>query len=320
MYTIRQASARTGVSVALLRAWERRYRIVEPSRTASGYRLYDEAALERLRTMRSLVAGGWSPSNAAAAILAGQVPEGALHPSGSASPELAEATVDRSTSADQATVTAFVDAAIDLDPDRIETVLDAMFDGGSFEGVADRRVLPALRALGDAWADGRVGVAGEHAASHAVLRRLSAAFQAAGRPAALEGSILVGLPHGSHHELGALAFAIAARRAGLPILYLGPDLPVAEWVSAARSIRARAAVIGAATDVDVAPAAEVATELRGADAEIVVAFGGRGARAAADRLGEDASVVVLPDLLPGAVEALDRAMQTGLPRALRRSS
>ena len=57
--------------------------------------------------------------------------------------------------------------------------------------------------LGDAWADGRVSVAGEHAASHAVFRRLAAAYQAAGRSAPAERSILVGLPPGARHELGA---------------------------------------------------------------------------------------------------------------------
>ena len=65
MYTIKQASARSGVSVPLLRAWERRYRIVEPARTAAGYRLYDDEALDRIRTMRRLVDAGWSPSTAA---------------------------------------------------------------------------------------------------------------------------------------------------------------------------------------------------------------------------------------------------------------
>src|SRR5512132_2369982 len=72
MYTIRQAAARSGVSVPLLRAWERRYHVVSPARTASGYRLYDDAALERIRTMRRLVAAGWTPSNAAGAILSGE--------------------------------------------------------------------------------------------------------------------------------------------------------------------------------------------------------------------------------------------------------
>lgn len=45
MYTIGQASARTGVSAGTLCAWERRYGIPAPARTASRYRLYDDDAL-----------------------------------------------------------------------------------------------------------------------------------------------------------------------------------------------------------------------------------------------------------------------------------
>src|SRR5512146_723111 len=71
MYTIKQAALRSGVSVPLIRAWERRYGVVLPGRTAARYRLYDDAEVERLRTMRRLVDDGWSPSAAAAAILAG---------------------------------------------------------------------------------------------------------------------------------------------------------------------------------------------------------------------------------------------------------
>src|SRR5687768_16437523 len=68
MYTIREASIRAGVSSELLRAWERRYGIVTPRRTAAGYRLYDEPAIARIRAMRSLVDDGWTPSAAAASL------------------------------------------------------------------------------------------------------------------------------------------------------------------------------------------------------------------------------------------------------------
>ena len=72
MYNIKQAAARAGVTVPVLRAWERRYGIVRPPRTASGYRQFDDVAIDRIRTMRALVDDGWSPSAAAAAILAGE--------------------------------------------------------------------------------------------------------------------------------------------------------------------------------------------------------------------------------------------------------
>ena len=55
MYTIKEASARSGLPIATIRAWERRYRAVEPARTPSGYRLYDDAAVDRLIAMRQLV-------------------------------------------------------------------------------------------------------------------------------------------------------------------------------------------------------------------------------------------------------------------------
>src|SRR6478672_9251223 len=74
MYTIKQAAARIGLTVPVLRAWERRYGIVTPARTASGYRLYDEAAIARVRAMRRLVDAGMSPSAAADAIASGVAP------------------------------------------------------------------------------------------------------------------------------------------------------------------------------------------------------------------------------------------------------
>lgn len=65
MYTIKEASARSGVGIPLLRAWERRYGVVVPTRTSSGYRLYDDAAIGRLQAMRQLIGAGWSAKQAA---------------------------------------------------------------------------------------------------------------------------------------------------------------------------------------------------------------------------------------------------------------
>ena len=48
MYTIKQAAARTGLSVPIIRVWERRYGVVQPGRTPAGYRLYDDEAIARL--------------------------------------------------------------------------------------------------------------------------------------------------------------------------------------------------------------------------------------------------------------------------------
>jgi methylmalonyl-CoA mutase cobalamin-binding subunit len=111
--------------------------------------------------------------------------------------------------------------------------------------------------------------------------------------------VLVGLPPGSRHELGALAFAIAARRAGLPVTYLGPDLPQADWIDAAE--HARVAVIGAVTPTDRPAAASVVRRLREARPELIVALGGRAAEPVD-------GAILLPDDLDDALLALDMVL------------
>jgi DNA-binding transcriptional MerR regulator/methylmalonyl-CoA mutase cobalamin-binding subunit len=309
MYTIKEAAARTGISVPVLRAWERRYGIVEPARTASGYRMYDEAALRRLRTMRRLVEGGWAPSIAAAAIRS-NAPEVAAFADEAvpAVSPLAVTDVDRSEPATEAPASRFVAAAVSLDASRVEGALDDMFAAGSFERAVEDHVLPALHALGDAWADGRVDVAGEHLASHAMLRRLAAAYQAAADPAGRDGPILVGLPPGARHELGGLIFATAARRAGLPVLYLGPDLPVDDWLAAVDRTAARAVVIGAVTPDDATSARRLAVELRRGHPRLVIAFGGATAPDPRSSRSLGRAALRLPDDLRASVAALVAAI------------
>ena len=269
MYTISEAAERAGVSVELLRAWERRYGIVEPKRTAAGYRLYDEAAIGRVRAMRGLVDEGWTPSAAAASlrnVADADLPTVELVRDGSTPEAEADQLVDR-----------FVSAAAAMDSTALQSVLDEMGMRASFEPMTDRYLFPALRALGDAWQAGDVSVAAEHAASAAVARWIGTAYDAAGTNRDDDRPVLVGLPPGARHELAALAFATAARRAGLTVQYLGADLPAGEWMLAARSTNAAIAVIGVPTAADADAARAVARSLRRGIPDLVVAFGGDGA-------------------------------------------
>ena len=302
MYTIREASARSGVGIPLLRAWERRYGVVSPTRTPSGYRLYDDVAIDRLRAMRHLIEGGWSARQASVRIR--DTPDAELS---TLIPGPAEPTVTvpkgAEPSSSERIAARLVDAAERIDASAMDEVLDEAFAGARFEAVAGQIVMPALRAIGDGWARGEINVAGEHAASHAVLRRLAMAYEAAGDTEA-ERPILVGLGPGSRHELGAFAFAIAARRAGLPVLYLGPDLPADDWTSAALARNARAAVVGVPTRADVGRARTVLHALRTAGSGALRAVGGEyAARAAAD-----GDVLALPDRLSDAVATLRTAL------------
>ena len=289
MYTIGEAARRSGVTPELLRAWERRYSVVAPVRTQSGYRLYDDIAIHRLRAMRTLLDEGWTASAAAASVR--ETPDAELPTP--APPETRFG--DESSDLPQR----FVRAAAAMNARTVEQIVDEMMTRASFEVAVEEYVFPALRALGSAWESGEVSVAAEHAASAAVHRRLGAAFDAAGRSPVDARPVLIGLPPGAHHELGALAFAVAARRAGLPVRYLGPDLPADDWVRALDQTDAIAAVIAVPTEADVDAARSVARQLHGTRRDLVIAFGGSGARSLA--VGE-----LLPGGLAAAADSLRR--------------
>ena len=266
MYTIKQAARLSGVPEASLRSWERRYGVVVPDRNESGYRLYDEESLAALTTMRRLVDDGWSPAEAARAVRGGTVP---------LARNQTAVQVPTATGRPHAVtfMQQFLTSAARMDTAGIEESLDGGFALGSFEHVVDSWLFPTLEALGEGWARGEIDVAGEHTASHAVHRRLSAAFDAAGSRSRGPAAV-VGLPPGSLHELGALAFATAIRRKGLDVLYLGADVPAASWEAAVRRHAAAAAVLSVVTRQDRPAAASVADRLLRQDLVPLVCSGG----------------------------------------------
>jgi DNA-binding transcriptional MerR regulator/methanogenic corrinoid protein MtbC1 len=264
MYTIKQASRLTGVPVPSLRAWERRYGVVVPRRTDSGYRIYDEEALRAVSDMRRLVAEGWAPAEAADAVRSGTAPAATVREEPAATPPEAPAL---------AYMERFLASAMRMDTAGIEHSLDGGFALGSFEHVVETWLFPTLEALGEGWARGEIDVSAEHAASHAVHRRLCAAFDAAAS-SSRGPAVVVGLPPGSEHSLGALAFATAIRRKGLDVLYLGSNVPVSSWDAAVRSRAAQVAVLAVVMQDDRPAAVAVAERLLTLDPAPIVCTGG----------------------------------------------
>ena len=123
-------------------------------------------------------------------------------------------------------------------------------------------------------------------------------FQAAGIPGRTQ--VVVGLPPGARHELGALAFAVALRRRGVGVLYLGPDVPVDGWVDAVTRTRAKAAVIGTVVAADPEAAVPVLDAIRPLGLRLLAVGGAAATPDIARRLG----AVGLPERVVDAAVAV----------------
>ena len=306
MYTIKQAAIRTGLSIPTMRAWERRYGVVHPIRTAGGYRLYDDESLDRLIAMRHLVdVDGMRPSQAADQVRDGGVEvatlaERARH----AGAGVAGTSHLEGRGPVPSAVDALRDATRRMDIGAIERLLDEAFAAERFEAATGNVLYPALRAIGEDWAAGTIDVGMEHAASETIRRRLSRFYDAA-LDLSSPLDLIVGLPPGCQHDIGAMGFAVAARRGGLSVLYLGADVPVPSWVRTADALGAPAAVVGALVDRDVPTATDVVTSLLASATRPAVFVGGR----AAPAVGEATGVTVLPVQLDAAVDVVRQRLR-----------
>ena len=224
---IGELARRTGVSPELLRAWEQRYGLLQPTRTPGGFRLYSTADEARVQRMQGLVSGGLAAAQAARLVLSDDKPA----PS-TASPSattLEEGTGDLTASLDR------------LDEQAANTALDRLFSTYTVETVLQEVVLPYLHRLGERWESGEVSVAQEHFASNLLRGRLLGLAQGWGQgrgPAA----VLACIP-GEHHELGLLAFGVALRRRSWRITYLGTDSPIGAVADTSRTVQPAVVVL-----------------------------------------------------------------------------
>jgi DNA-binding transcriptional MerR regulator/methylmalonyl-CoA mutase cobalamin-binding subunit len=230
-YPIRAVSRLTGVPVDTLRAWERRYRVVEPARDRRG-RLYGEADVRKLRLLRLLVDRGHPigrlvslPERDLLRLQTEADPPAPGRAAEEAGPEALLAALER-----------FDAAGADRELRRLATLL------------APRRLvrevaLPLMRRIGERWADGRLAISQEHLAS-GLLRSLLGAMVRVHAPEEPRVSLLFATPPGEPHEFGVLAAALLAAGGGLGVVYLGTDLPAAEIAECARRTSARVVVLG----------------------------------------------------------------------------
>jgi MerR family transcriptional regulator, light-induced transcriptional regulator len=206
---IGELSRRVGVSDHLLRAWESRYGLLQPVRSAGGFRLYSEADELRIRTMQTYLAEGLSAAEAARAALAGP---------GAGPPAAAPAGGGYFAALRQA-----LDA---FDEPAAQAVLDRALADLSVPAVLRDVLLPYLAGLGERWQRGTASIAMEHFATNLIRGRLAGLARGWGSG---HGPLaLLGCPPGEQHDLALMMFGIVLHRTGWRISYLGTNTPAEE--------------------------------------------------------------------------------------------
>jgi DNA-binding transcriptional MerR regulator len=228
-YPVGAVARLTGISPDLIRAWERRYRLVEPCRTPGGTRRYSAADIERLRLVKAAVDAGQR---------IGQVAR--LDPA-----ELEQwAAVSQTPSTGR--LDEIVSALERLDGSEAQRLLSLQLSALGPVCFAREFAAPLTREIGERWAGGRLPIASEHLATGVLHSMLGSALQ----PTAvslLGPRIVFATPSGERHELGLQMAALTALGAGANPIYLGAELPVEELPEAVERAGAAALALSLVT-------------------------------------------------------------------------
>jgi MerR family transcriptional regulator, light-induced transcriptional regulator len=287
---MRIVTRRTGLSAHLLRAWERRYEVVKPSRSEAGRRLYSDADIERLRLLYRATLAGRSIGQVAELSTEALTALVRLDAEADAEAELANQGAQGSELITPPATAGYLADCIRsverFDAPGLDATLRRAVVALPAAVLLDAVVVPLLERLGTRWREGTLRPVHGHLASAVLRRVLDRVIESASSPLGT-ANLVVATPAGQVHEFGALVVAAAAAAEGWRVTYLGADLPAEDIAEAAARTRARAAALSV-----VFPAGDAALgdELRRLRAvlpkDVTLVVGGAAASAYSEVLNE----------------------------------
>lgn len=244
LYNIGVVTRMTGISIATLRAWERRYGFPSSGRTGGGHRLYSERDVLCLRWVKQQIDQGMQTAQAIQALAieerSGRASLVQAFPGAGARP--AEPPASATSYRAQ-----LLQVLVRHDTVGADQILGEALPIMQPEGLILDVIGPTLAAIGDAWANSEVSVATEHLATN-YLRQKLLMWMMSGPPPYGVNPVILGCAPGELHEGGLLMLGALLRRRGWPVAYLGQSVPLADLAALVRDLAPPLIVLVATTE------------------------------------------------------------------------
>jgi DNA-binding transcriptional MerR regulator len=244
LYNIGIVSRMTGIPVATLRVWERRYNFPKSTRTPGGHRVWSEKEVIRLRWVKARVDEGMQTGQAVRALQhleqEGRFPEiFALKPGSQRSmPDPSLANFHRR----------LRDLLLDHKLQEADTMLGEILALYPLEDLILEVIGPTMHDIGEAWLNGDVSIASEHLATNFLRQHLLMWMLTGALPFTAVQPILLACAPEELHEGSLLIMGVLLRRRGWPVAYLGQNVPLKDLDILAHQIRTPAIIFAAMTE------------------------------------------------------------------------
>ncbi|CAG1016878.1 HTH-type transcriptional repressor CarH [Anaerolineales bacterium] len=309
VFNLKVVLQETNIAADTLRAWERRYGLPMPQRTAGGHRLYSQYDIETIRWLLTRQAEGLSISRAVD--LWNEHNASGVDPlAGFNAPDLISTQaipalyVSPDTNLDYLR-TQWIGACMKFSESHAEQVLNQAFSMFPVEAVCMEVLQKGMAEIGNLWYENKATVQQEHFASGLAMRRLDSLLSASPAPSRSQ-TVLVGCPPNEWHTFTPLLLSLLLRRRGLNVVYLGANVPVTDFEETVKSVRGKLIILVAQTLVTAAALRTTAQALT--DLRIPIGYGGR-IFTLLPNLTERIAGHYLGDSVTAALESVDSILQ-----------
>jgi methanogenic corrinoid protein MtbC1 len=225
LYNLSLVLNETGLKPDILRAWERRYDLPKPQRSAGGQRLYSRQDIETVKWLQARQAEGMRIKHATdlwkELVNTGQDPIKEYKSGGTFLPDLPPVQGMQL----NALRHKWLEACLAFDRHRADDILNEAFALYPIERICVEIFQQGLSEIGERWYHGTVTVQQEHFVSAQVIRRLEALINATPDPIR-EHIIMIGCTPGEQHTYPSLFISLMLRRKGYKVIDLGADIPL----------------------------------------------------------------------------------------------
>lgn len=209
-YSIKDLEQLSGIKAHTLRIWEQRYNLLNPKRTDTNIRFYDDDDLKLILNVALLNDNGYKISKIAS--MDSEEMRGEVM-------KLTERTL---THDDQ--IHALTICMIEMDEERFDKVLSTNILKLGFEQTMMNIIYPFMSKIGVLWQTGAINPAHEHFISNLVRQKLIVAIDGQ-VPSGTGKKFLLFLPEGELHEISLLFASYLIKSKGNKVVYLGQNTP-----------------------------------------------------------------------------------------------
>lgn len=274
-YNIKAVCNILGIQPGTLRAWERRYNIVEPIRNDAGHRLYTDYHVAILRWLIEKLNKGFTIGQAVGLLEKGMFSEETLK---------TEVNENKVTALGSQLETAL----LNFNEIKANEVLNEAFSLFSVEVVMIHIISEVLKSVGDKWENGEITVAHEHYASQYLRTRIGVIFHHMTIDGILPKVVAVCAPN-EKHELGLLIFTLVLRKKGYDVIYLGTGIPTTDVDTVLEQVKPKFLVLSCTLEENLADTLSLVNQLKNKYDDIKIGIGGKAVDDINDELKQEYS-------------------------------